>query len=419
MKASCLTLIVIVAGMSITALAQQKISSGTNSTAVQINQRGPIVLPDSLARERLSTQHASSPIGQATTAGLPLFLFGGGTIVGTLPTDPSTTTIQVDVVPVVLNITQGGVLYSFSPTQGDAGCLPINYTAFSLLSGSPFFENVPITMNGVSEGTTQYLDAFQRAELAYVVPNHHTTLLGVGFPPLTINLSVPATGNSTAKVFDTQDLGRGSQCGNNSGSVNLQNKLAVVKLSTLDSSLRNYITARGAQIQPSHLVLFLLYNSISANVDATDFFNINNQNNCCFLGYHDSYTRNVNNPGQTYAVAEFDGRNQTIFSGVADVSVISHELAEWANDPSGANPVPAWGNIGQVQGCQTNLEVGDPLSGTLAPSITLGVFTFHFQELAFLSWFVGDHPSQGAGGKYSSNGTFFGYAQPCPPGGTF
>lgn len=414
MKASRLISIGIVAGMTIAALAQQKISSGTDHAAVQIKQKGPVVLPDNLVRERLAAQPASSPTGQATTAGLPLFLFGGGTIVGTLPTDPSTTTIQVDVVPVVLNITQGGMLYSFSPTQGDAGCLPINFTAFSLFAGSPFFENVPITMNGVSEGTTQYLDAFQRAELAYVVPNHHTMLSGVGFPPLTINLSVPAGGNSTAKVFDAQDLGRGPQCGNNSGSVNLQNKFPVVNFTTIDSSLRSYISARGTQIQPSHLVFFLMYNSGISNGDATDFVH-----KCCFLGYHDSYTRNVNDPGQTYAIAEFEGRNQTFFPGFADVSVISHELAEWANDPSGANPVPAWGNIGQVTGCQTNLEVGDPLSGTLAPSITFGAFTFHFQELAFLSWFVGDRPSQGVGGKYSSNGTFFGYAQPCPPGGTF
>jgi hypothetical protein len=90
-----------------------------------------------------------------------------------------------------------------------------------------------------------------------------------------------------------------------------------------------------------------------------------------------------------------------------------------ANDPSGVNSVnPAWGNIGQVGGCQGNFEVGDPLSGTLAPAVSLNGFTYDFQELAFFSWFYRDSPSQGAGGKFSSNGTFSGSAQPCPPGGT-
>ena len=43
--------------------------------------------------------------------------------------------------------------------------------------------------------------------------------------------------------------------------------------------------------------------------------------------------------------------------------------------------------------------------------------TYRLQELAFFSWFFGG-PSLGTGGKYSSNGTFGGYANLCPPGGT-
>ena len=68
----------------------------------------------------------------------------------------------------------------------------------------------------------------------------------------------------------------------------------------------------------------------------------------------------------------------------------THEVNEWINDPGGANPTPAWGNIGQVAGCQANLEDGDPLSGTLMPTVTLNGFTYHLQELAF--FFTGDPP---------------------------
>ena len=41
------------------------------------------------------------------------------------------------------------------------------------------------------------------------------------------------------------------------------------------------------------------------------------------------------------------------------------------------NPTPKWGHIGQVSGCQSNLEVGDPLSGTNAPAVLI---------VALLTW---------------------------------
>ena len=89
-----------------------------------------------------------------------------------------------------------------------------------------------------------------------------------------------------------------------------------------------------------------------------------------------------------------------------DVEVLSHEIAEWMNDPLGANIVPSWGDVGQQQqSCSNVLEVGDPLSGTVIP-VTLNGFTYHVQELAFFSWFFRQSPSIGAGGLYSSNGSF-------------
>jgi hypothetical protein len=50
--------------------------------------------------------------------------------------------------------------------------------------------------------------------------------------------------------------------------------------------------------------------------------------------------------------------------------------------------------------------------------VTLNGNTFTLQELTFYSWYFGQSPSLGAGGGYSDNGTFIGYAKPCPPGGT-
>ena len=84
------------------------------------------------------------------------------------------------------------------------------------------------------------------------------------------------------------------------------------------------------------------------------------------------------------------------------------------DDPLGTNPTPAWGNIGQVQGCQNNLEVGDPLSGTFFPPVTMNNFTYNPQELAFYSWFYRQTPSIGSGGVYSNNGTFTAGPPACP-----
>jgi hypothetical protein len=85
---------------------------------------------------------------------------------------------------------------------------------------------------------------------------------------------------------------------------------------------------------------------------------------------------------------------------------MSYEVAEWMDDPLGTNPTPAWGHVRQVGGCQNNLEVGDRLSGTDIPTVTMpNGFTYHLQELAFFSWFYGP-PSIGSGGLFSDNGTF-------------
>ena len=66
-----------------------------------------------------------------------------------------------------------------------------------------------------------------------------------------------------------------------------------------------------------------------------------------------------------------------------------------------------------MTGCQSNLEVGDPLSGTTFTD-TVGGFTYHPQELAFFSWFYHQSPSLGVHGWYSDQGKFTTYAAACP-----
>lgn len=339
-----------------------------------------------------------------------------GTIVGGNPFNRAarTTTIPVVIIPLRLQFNPAPVAdstgaiapapVSFDPTSPDNGCLGAGNTALSLTQGSPIFTPAPYTINGINVGTTIEPDAIQRAafwpQVSGFAAAYH----------LAFNVSVAAkqTISVTSGTFSGALYHFGGGCGTNpSSSDNPKGSLGLIDISYIDPALNTIISNLG--ITANQFPLFVIYSAVITENGASP-----NNGHCCILGYHGgSFIPAA--PGQTYGIAEYD--QGQFFGGTDDVSAMSHEVQEWINDPSGANPTPPWGNIGQVGGCQGNLEVGDPLSGTLMPPVSLGGHTYHTQELAFFSWFYGV-PFAGAGGKYSSNGTFGGFAKPCPPGGT-
>jgi hypothetical protein len=148
-------------------------------------------------------------------------------------------------------------------------------------------------------------------------------------------------------------------------------------------------------VGPTSLVIFLLKDVVMALGGDSPYVN------CCVLGYHGAF----GSPTQTYTPVDFDTTGA--FGSVAeDTTIMSHEVGEWMDDPLGTNATPPWGNVGQVVGCQNNLEVGDPLTGTQIPPITMSNgFTYHLQELAFFPWFFRTS-STSVNGWYSDNGTF-------------
>ena len=330
-----------------------------------------------------------------------------GSIVGGNPFNRGvrTTTVQVVLIPLRIHFT--GVVRTFDPTSPDAGCLGAGNTALTLTEQSPIFNAVPnFTMNGVNLGTVTFPDAFQRASfwslISAVAPAYHLVFNTTLKPTQTISLANNVNG-SGASYSVLGDCSTNTQTQDNP-----RNRLGVVDINFIDPQLNTLIANLG--LQPNQFPLFLVYGIVMSDGPPGNLLN-----NCCILGYHNG-SGNPVNPGQTYGIAEFDkGR---FFSGTSDISAVTHEIMEWVNDPSTNNLTPAWGAIGQVSACQNDLEVGDPLSGTLAPAIPMpNGFKYHPQELAFFSWFIGG-PSYAAGGKYSSNGTFSGFAKLCPPGGT-
>jgi hypothetical protein len=184
-------------------------------------------------------------------------------------------------------------------------------------------------------------------------------------------------------------------------------KFAAIEISWWDAYIRNTLMPQLATqgVGSDDFVIFELNNVVEY---------ITTTANCCVLGYHNAFTNPADGGVTTYSTSMFDNSTQGEFGG-ADISVLTHEIGEWMDDPlvDGINNnTKPWGNIGQVTGCQTNLEVGDPLTGTLQPTKFGGV-TWHPQELAFFSWFYHQNPSLGVNGWFSSHGTFTADADKC------
>lgn len=314
--------------------------------------------------------------------------------------DASTVTVMAILVPFIVQFTNTttGFTTTFDPsTAPDAGCTA-GQTAMSLVENSPIFQNYPWTLNGVDVGVTQYLDAFQRSNFWSYVQNandYHTLLTYTVGEPLALPLSYasPTPGAEVRTGVATTCTNPGGP-----GSVNGGAYQGIVDYYVLKGAMTGYIASH--QITPNQVPIFILYNVMYS------------QNGLLYLGgYHfseASYPQALESPGQTYVMANF----RTNGSGPLDVSILSHEIGEWLNDPGGFNAVPPWGNIGEVTGCKRYLEVGDPLTQTdLAPVVGPNGFAYHLQELAYFSWFVRTQ-SIGAGGQFSDNGTLTSSAGP-------
>jgi hypothetical protein len=322
-----------------------------------------------------------------------------GQIIGVNPSarPAHATVVPTIVVPVRLSFNYSPTTrFIFDPTVGDPGCLGAGRTAFGLMQQSPLINDAKFVFGGINVGTTQYIDAFQRANfwtavLASGGDTYHTLLGFAPMPVKGVGVSSANSGSPNGTVFSFS-----GQCGSNTSNINPPGLLGVIDINFFDPVARSLITKLG--ITPDSFVIFLLYDvGISLG-------NPTITSNCCYLGYHSSVG------AQTYSVAEFEGRNQTLFSGVADVSILSHEIGEWINDPQLINFTPAFL---VASGCQDNYEVGDPLNGRLMPPVKMSNgFTYHLQELAFFSWFYRLSPSGGVNGWYSDNGSLTSDAGP-------
>jgi hypothetical protein len=326
----------------------------------------------------LAAQSASATTIQTWSAAVNATQDGGTypfTLVGKdVHTPASTTRVTTNVIPVAITFTDTGDV--FDPSVTNAACGETQSALAGTLKG-PIFKNAAYAPGGTKVGKTQYIDALQREEFwsftspGSINPHYHVLLRAKAVPEVHIS----ATGFPVQYSQTCQALG-------------------LIDINVWDSYLQNTLlpALAASGVSPTTFPLFILKN--------VAFYD---PQNCCYLGYHSAFNNlSFGGAAQTYGIADYDSTG--LFGSFAqDNTILSHEVGEWANDPYVNNPTPAWGHLGQVATCQSNLEVGDPLSGTTFP-VTIGRGTYHLQELAFFGWFFGY--DGGVNGWYSTQGTF-------------
>lgn len=265
-------------------------------------------------------------------------------MVGAAPSTNTTATITTYIIPVKITITaRNGSKTVFDPSH----VLSNGNTVTTNTLDSPIFDSTTTyTQGGVDVGTTQYIDAFQRANFWGTVksnPNSHlllsTTVLAEQ------SLSPSRTYGKTGSPFGFT--------------------AAEVDINWFDSQIPSLISKLG--IQPNQFPIFLLYDTY-----------LTQGGGCCIGGYHSS-EGSISNP-QSYAEATYVDH---VGAFSQDVSALSHEVGEWADDPLTVN------YNGNNTPCGI-LEVGDPLEGNPnygAYPYVLHGFTYNLQDLVTLPYF--------------------------------
>jgi len=349
------------------------------SSAVWQRQRGLAEPPAS--EEKRGHRHPAPTLATFTgvvTIGRTRYAY---TMVGTNPAlrRAGNVAVPVLIVPLRLEFSDGTVLDTTQPDTCLGGLVPLTVTL-----QSPLFQDFDY-----GEGPKQFLEQIRRLEFwrftapGKLNPGYSVRLSPVVLPTQTLALS-PASDTENVACLATGAL----------------EKMGHLDVADWDKFFLSQAVPQFPKwgVNAGTFVLFLL--------PFVDFTSGGAQVTVAFHGIFPT-------PGGTitFAAAQLG----VVRPGkLVNIGPVSHELAEWLDDPFVDNATPPWGNTGQVTGCQENLEVGDPLTGTFLPAILMpnGV-SYQAQETAFLSWFFDQVPSLGFDGWYSSGGTFKSPAAPC------
>jgi len=325
----------------------------------------------------------------------------GYNMVGADPALQTSTTIQVDITPVVVNV--AGRTYNgndvLAATLASPQFATNDYGATTAATAAGSFPNLPALVEGPGGALSQndagqalqLEDATMRAQFNHTGGSgYHVILHPNVLPAATIN--VP----STKGTLITGARG-----------------LVWADIDLMWWATR--IQQLNSTADPTHLPLYLtndVYLHIGPNVL-----------NCCVIGFHGASevpghgTGNTQGAGsqaiQTYAWASYISPSRYARPNggtdwaVQDIHAVSHEISEWADDPFINNTVEPWKTPTAPQyGCSGLLETGDPVVGI---GFAMGTNTFeqgpnpngtqsadgfyHPEDETYLPWFMRTAPN--------------------------
>ena len=278
-------------------------------------------------------------------------------MVGFNPTQGATSTVEAYIIPIKMVITTKTGTRSYNPGH----ILPDGNSVIKGTVKSPIFDSTTTYIQGgTNVGTTQYTDAFQRANfwgIVHTQTGYHLKLGGPKVLPIQ-TMSPPKADGALGNAFGVNPAG-------------------LVNINWFDPQAHALITTLA--IPANVIPIFLTYNVYLTNGSPI-------LNNCCIGGYH---TYDGVQAYMQFSYVDVPGA----FS--QDVSALSHEAGEWADDPLTNNNSP----------CGI-LEVGDPEEGFAnygAFPYSLHGFTYNLQDLVMLPYF-GAPTSTSVNGWYSFQG---------------
>lgn len=282
-------------------------------------------------------------------------------MVGYPPKSGKTAKIPVTIVPMKLT------LKGFSEIPDNFVLDPA--AAVENVKGSPLFKST--SFKGVG-GDTQYVDAVQRCSFWNEMDKKRNWKVLLNQPKVAKNWNLVLTpANASAYAVTTN------------GVVSPAKTAVNIYEGTMMDALLGYMNS--GRVKVGELIIFQCYNCYSSGA----------------AGFHNYYTF-----GPHDAVATiFSGWNDPeLQSPYKDILILSHELAEWANDPLGDNPVPNWkfnphSHPNAVCSDYPYLEVGDPVTNCeycaykRDSPVKVNGKTYHPQNVVMWQWFAGNKTS--------------------------
>lgn len=305
------------------------------------------------------------------------------------------TTIATDIVPI--NVSIGAMTFSGSDVVAPTLSSPVftanDYSKTSAATVPGNFPNSPRLIKGPGGSllptklhqTLQLQDATMRAQFNQMGSSaYHLLLNPTVLPAVTIN--VPS-GEGTIL-----QSGRGVPFAD----------INVNWWSTVINNLES-------QADPTHLPIYLTNDVL--------LYQGQSVYNCCIIGFHGAKSQSSNGTGnakvQTFAWASwvspglFSRANGGTDWALQDIHALSHEIAEWGDDPFVNNSVEPWLTPTAPQyGCSSSLETGDPV---VAIGFSMGTNsfeqgpnpngtqsadgTYHPEDEALLPWFMRTSPN--------------------------